>query len=347
MVTGPPLRVIAGFWRRLLALLVDSLILGVAGAVLAYPLRDQLVHWGAWGRLLGFLVALGYFGYMNSKLAGGQTPGKRMLNVKVVDATGAPLSLGRSVVRFLPLAAAWFLNGLALPPSARQVPLLGDLLSIAVFGVGLSIVYLYAFNRRTRQSLHDLLVGSYVVKAGTDSEIHAQTPWPAHYGVCVFFLVASALAPSVAARFANTEPFTSLQDVQRIVMLQPEVMTAQVVRVTLLSGKERKSSLSIVIHSANPAVENAERARQIASAAFARATGDAKSVDFVTLTMVYGYDIGISSRWRSQRFRYSPNELTKASPILGVHFRFRPRSGHLLARNQQMQRASNAEDDEG
>ena len=201
----PPPRAIAGFWRRLLAMLVDSMILGIAGLVIAYPFRDQLVHWGPWGRLLGFVVALGYFGCLNSKLAGGQTPGKRLLKVKVVDAAGAPLSLGRSLVRFLPLGAAWFLNGLPLPSSAAEIPVVGYLLSIAVFGVGLSIVYLYVFNRRTRQSLHDLLVGSYVVKADANSEVRAQRPWAAHYAVCATLLVASAAAPLVAERFVNTE----------------------------------------------------------------------------------------------------------------------------------------------
>jgi hypothetical protein len=36
-----------------------------------------------------------------------------------------------------------------------------------LFGVGLSIVYLFIFNRKIRQSLHKRLVGSHVVMADT------------------------------------------------------------------------------------------------------------------------------------------------------------------------------------
>jgi hypothetical protein len=42
------------------------------------------------------------------------------------------------------------------------------LLSIVVIGGMLVIAYLYVFNRRTRQSLHDLCVQSYVVRASAE-----------------------------------------------------------------------------------------------------------------------------------------------------------------------------------
>jgi uncharacterized RDD family membrane protein YckC len=306
-------RAIAGFWACLLAFMVDGTLLALVGLAIGYPFRQELVSMGAWGRLLGFCVALVYFGCFNSQLAGGQSPGKRLLKIKVVDAAAAPLSVQRSFVRFLPLGAAWFLNGLALPPSTLDSVLISELLTVAIFGVGLSTVYLYLFNRVTRQSVHDLLVGSYVVKASAADHVLHDKVWRVHYVVCGVLLVASALAPLVAMHFLGTEPFASMQGVYRTVIDQPRVTNAHVTRGNLLTSKARSSYLSIVVYTTDPSIDDAARARQIATSAYAAAAGESRDVDRVNLTMVYGFDIGISSFWRSQGFSYAPNELTGTS----------------------------------
>ena len=57
-------------------------------------------------------------------------------------------------------------------------------LSVLVFAVALAIVYLFIFNRKTRQSLHDLVVGSYVVKAKDEGMAPAAgLIWRGHYAV--------------------------------------------------------------------------------------------------------------------------------------------------------------------
>jgi uncharacterized RDD family membrane protein YckC len=135
--------------------------------------RNALFDWaaslGQAGRLIGFATALLYFGLLNSHFGGGQTLGKRLLGIRVVDRNGDTLSAMRSVVRFLVLGVPYFLNGLwfDLDPSSigPAIRMLFVLLVLLVFGGGGAIVYLFAFNRRTRQSLHDLVVGSFVVRS--------------------------------------------------------------------------------------------------------------------------------------------------------------------------------------
>jgi hypothetical protein len=57
------------------------------------------------------------------------------------------------------------LNNLA-PGDGYSNIVLPALPAVLVFGLSGAIAYLSQFNRRTRQSIHDLLVGAIVVRAG-------------------------------------------------------------------------------------------------------------------------------------------------------------------------------------
>jgi uncharacterized RDD family membrane protein YckC len=181
-VTGitPRLAEIAGFWRRLFAFCLDGLLLGAVGAYIGLIAYDGLVALGDWGRAVGFAIALIYFGAMDSELFRGQTLGKRVVRIKVVTVNGVPLSVGASTLRATIFCVPYFLNGAFIDAGA----ITSWLLVFLVFGVGLSIVYLLLFNRRTRQSLHDLAVGAYVVSNKGGGPVgDSGRIWPAHFGV--------------------------------------------------------------------------------------------------------------------------------------------------------------------
>src|SRR6266404_8698149 len=86
-------RVIAGFWRRVFGVFIDSLILCACGLFLGFLCSEVFRQMGPWGRIVGFLIALLYFGVMNNKIFGGQTFGKRIAKTKVVSRNGEPLGL--------------------------------------------------------------------------------------------------------------------------------------------------------------------------------------------------------------------------------------------------------------
>ena len=81
----------AGFWRRVAAFLVDALILALAGHLLGLVLFDVFVRLGPWGPCVGFVVALGYF-LPQECARRGQSLGKRLLRIRVVDAWGRALT---------------------------------------------------------------------------------------------------------------------------------------------------------------------------------------------------------------------------------------------------------------
>jgi uncharacterized RDD family membrane protein YckC len=91
----------ASFGRRAAAKISD----GIIGMAVAAPLA--WLAWRAFGPL--FVIALpvlvlGFLGYLIlSEYCFGQTLGKRLLGLRVVNEAGARVSLGQAVVRQLPL----------------------------------------------------------------------------------------------------------------------------------------------------------------------------------------------------------------------------------------------------
>jgi uncharacterized RDD family membrane protein YckC len=155
--TAPRFRV-AGFWRRSVAGAIDALVvlpLGVAAAALTAaaggePLprvselglgwaMNLLLSGGAAGPAalaVGTFVAALYF-FIFTWLRG-QTPGKRLLGVKVIDAWGERPSVARAALRTAGYAASAILC---------------------------SIGFLWIGFDREKRGLHDWLAGTYVVAA--------------------------------------------------------------------------------------------------------------------------------------------------------------------------------------
>ncbi|MFI5460794.1 MAG: RDD family protein [Isosphaerales bacterium] len=222
---SPGQRVISGFWRRLLAFILDGLLLGLVGVVLGLRLFDPLARLGGWGRLLGFCVAIVYFGVLNSSIAGGQTIGKRIMKIQVVDRSGHSISPGRSFLRDAVLGAPFFLNGLVIPPSATMSPI-GYLIVFILLGFGGAIVYLFIFNRRTRQSHHDLIVGTFVIRTTPPGQVVGSI-WRPHLIVVGGWLVVVIGLRVAATELSRQGVFPGLLKVQRSIQATGNVHMAE------------------------------------------------------------------------------------------------------------------------
>ncbi len=98
----PPDREIGSLWRRIVAFAIDSIIVGIDGESDRFAvLRHVFANWVPGGRLVGFCLALPYFVVLNSRIGDGQTLGKRVMHLQVVDKSGEPISLAKSFVRYL------------------------------------------------------------------------------------------------------------------------------------------------------------------------------------------------------------------------------------------------------
>jgi uncharacterized RDD family membrane protein YckC len=306
---GGPGRKIAGFWRRLGAFVIDLVLLGIAGMILGALLFDTLARMGAYARLIGFAIALAYFGLCNSRIGGGQTLGKRWLGVRVVDAHDQLLSLPRSLLRYAVLGIPFFANNLPVSPTLVMSTPLGYLLALVVFGGMFAIVYLYVFNRRTRQSLHDLVVGSYVERFDRAAQpVPFPIMWRGHVAVVAVLAAVALSAPAVASRFAQTQTFAGILPLYEMLSSQPHVINAQVARGWTSMNGNTTHSLQSSLRLDAPLTEDDAMARRIAQQ-MAKADPDIASEDAVVVVLVYGYDMGIASGWKKHGYSFKPGEL--------------------------------------
>ena len=120
----------AEFGPRLLAFIIDMIILGVVNGLLGAILKTP-------GYGLGTLIGIAYFVYFEGGETG-QTLGKKAMNIRVVDgATGGALGYGKAVLRYI-----------------GRIPS-----SICFIG------YLWALWDPEKQTWHDKIATTYVVPA--------------------------------------------------------------------------------------------------------------------------------------------------------------------------------------
>jgi uncharacterized RDD family membrane protein YckC len=310
--TAPEFAPLAGAWRRLFAFCLDALLLGALGSGVGLVAFDALVTLGDWGRAVGFAVALLYFGAMDSVLFAGRTVGKRLLAIKVVTASGQPLGLGPSTLRAAIFCVPYFLNGAPINTNTNGM-WLAYLVSLIVFGVGISIVYMLLFNRHTRQSLHDLAVGAYVVSSAADAPRAPCKPlWRVHLGVVSVILAAAVAAPVLFARVAESQPFIGLLSVQRGLLQVPNVRQASVnMGVNKFSSNQRGTTTTHVLSSrillSRRVADLDALANECAQITLDRDPAADKE-DLITVSIGYGYDIGIASAWSNHNYPYSPTQ---------------------------------------
>jgi uncharacterized RDD family membrane protein YckC len=128
-----------GFLRRGVALGIDLAVMwGLlrVGEVVSLPLRRWDLVGQAFAMTWALVVPAAYLVLCHG--TGGQTLGKRLLGVRLVEAGADEVSYGRALVR-----------------------LLATVLAAAPLGLGL----LVAGVRRDRRGLHDLLAGTHVVRS--------------------------------------------------------------------------------------------------------------------------------------------------------------------------------------
>jgi uncharacterized RDD family membrane protein YckC len=84
----------AGFWRRFAASLIDGIILGIVGTILAVALKGA-------GSALALLAGVAYFTFFVGS-ARGQTPGMSALGIRVISFDGSgSIGYGRAFIRWI------------------------------------------------------------------------------------------------------------------------------------------------------------------------------------------------------------------------------------------------------
>jgi len=299
---------VAGSCRRAGAFVIDILILAVTGTLLALAFFDPLTGIGALGRGIGFIIALAYFGVLNSGIGGGQTVGKRLAGIKVVDGSGHLIGPARAHGRAAVLMLPYFLNMLQLPfltmaDSARMA--MPVIQTAAVLGLGGGIIYLYFFNTRTRQSLHDLIFGTFVVTRDADHVAPKGGVLWAHKAFAACLFVFSLAGPLVLG--VSLDPGQELNP-----LYQDLASTGRYTQITIhdtqqMSAKTPFAMLDVgVLLREEPGAWDTA-ADEVARLALAGFPG-IRERDGLAVTVGRGADIGIGNISHNRTFHHSPED---------------------------------------
>jgi uncharacterized RDD family membrane protein YckC len=314
----------AGFWRRIAAALVDSVLLAALGWAIGHFFYDQLVAMGQFGRAIGFPIELAYFGVLNSRLAGGASLGKRALGIRVVSRNGSEISLPRSFWRAAVLILPLYLNGfdltfLRLNANVATVVVAIDFL--LVFGVGGASIYLYLANWQTRQVMHDLAAGTFVV-TGTPAKIEQHVS-KIHIVIVLGWLALTALAAPLAAQFVSPSwkawfgqvfdaDYDGLLAVQSLVSSEPDILNSSVSTSTntfVTYGKPAiRTTFFVVTATLRRKTDDPERVAGRIAAAILKKFPDIMRRDKLSITVRYGYETGIWSMWNGYSDAFTPGE---------------------------------------
>lgn len=297
-----PHQPISGFWRRFFAFVIDGILLAILGLIVGGFVSDQLAALGGWDRLIGLGIATLYFGLQNSSLADGRTLGKRLLGIRVVNVAGQPISPGISLLRSFIFLLPWQLNQAELPlgnlsQTGTTVVLVAQ--SAIIFGLGFLTIYLAIFNARTRQSVHDLLARTYVVRSGNGTVV-APKIWRGHWVVLsaafAIMLVAGAF---VYQRFAKTPTMQGLLQLQNAINASGEFRPLSVMKGTMYSTGGNYTYLTVTARVTS--ADDLDRATDELAVFILRTDPAALGTDRLVVTVVYGYDLGFANFTRSWR----------------------------------------------
>ena len=296
---------------RVGAFIIDILILGVIGQLLGLVFESIFIQLGPWGRLIGFSIALLYFGIGNSRQANGQTVGKKLLGIHVVGTDEAPIGIGRSLLRYTILGLPFFLNGISIHDEKTQAFLIYPM-TLIIFGGILSTLYLFIFNKATKQAPHDLVAKTYVINKDVNKHGIGQLR-RAHLIVVSIIIMISALLPLYTKQLATSATFTDLTAVREALMAQPNISNASVsknknVTINSASDKETTNSVFTRVTLKENNIDNEALARYLATIV-ADQYKDINQMDVVGVSLMCGYDIGIASKWKSHSYQFKPSEL--------------------------------------
>ncbi|MCR2833229.1 RDD family protein [Parerythrobacter lacustris] len=137
----------AGFWLRVVAYIIDAIIVGIVGFVIGMifgvgavstgtDISDPTGGGNAVLQMISIAIGVAYFAGMESS-SWQATVGKKALGLVVTDLNGQRISLGRAIGRYF-----------------------GKILSALILLIGFIMV---AFTER-KQGLHDMIAGTLVLK---------------------------------------------------------------------------------------------------------------------------------------------------------------------------------------
>lgn len=296
-------RIVVGFWRRFFADFLDALILGIPGFGIGYAFRYTFSAMGTHAIWFGLACGFLYYGVQHTYLAGGQTPGKRLLGIQVLRRDGEYLSFSKSFLRYLVISFVFY-NGIFggllnyLPLKAMMAA--GSIYFIIVIWAFFACFLMIPFHPLKR-GLHDIAADSIVVYKGTyddaivnqlDDSVKAKRAMLILTVVSVIFAGACIIWLSKFTSSRSID-FTKLTEIHQFLRTEYNV---QAVRANTFNGEA--TSLVIAVHVPLATFENDTEKEHLRQEVYNKTTHQFNNLEkFGPLNVVItsGFNIGIAN----------------------------------------------------
>ena len=285
--------------------MIDALIIGIFGKIIGWSFEDAFLQIGNFGKAIGATVVLLYFGIFNSKLMNGQTLGKLLLKIRVVDKNSNSISVAKGLLRALPFALYILLNGLPVSDSADLYPSL--ILGTILFSIPVLEIYFAIANNESLQSLHDIIAKTYVIPTKSEGSIDFANKKAILYAGAALPILILILGFVGSNTVANKLIY--VKDMQKIIGAASQELPISSISMyrnktttTNLDGETTEVKLIQVTAAKKNKDENdtllaVRIARIIIDSGFAFEEGEN-----LFIAIIYGYDIGIASKYTSSKF---------------------------------------------
>jgi uncharacterized RDD family membrane protein YckC len=288
--------------KRILALIIDFIILGIIGAISGLFFENFYASIGIYGTLIGSSITILYFSILQSSTGKGQSLGKKAIGVKVTDLNGNYLSnessFLRSFILYFPI-----MNIEILSNGNKMIIVLLILTTII-----LASIYFILINK-SRRSLHDILTKSIVINKDIETfEIDEENDRSNKKLIPIIIISVILICTGIYQSFGDTKLNELLVTKEKIENLHGviSVSKAESSTSTTTFSDENKSPVTYSAISIVVRIDNEEEANNFESEYFEKFyeivknnIPDYNKVDAVNITLYYGYNIGISSKSQS------------------------------------------------
>lgn len=308
---------ISKFWPRIGAFLIDFTIIAVCGFFIGILFEDFFVSLGNHGHLFGLIITIIYFTIANSKITHGQTIGKKIVKIKTINASGNALSIKTALLRSLILFAPYFLINYPIPGVA-EISALNVYKSSILGSTLIGIAILYIANKSTRQSLHDMLMKTYVVSVTENEDLTEVQPNKIG-GIIITSAVAFIMLLFSTFSILLIKPaLNGFEDLKGKFEDIDGVLSAGVIRkTTTIYGDEETTTESYIVILNVQKIPNrydfdqSEIVKEAVEILFLNKP-DAFTVDIIKIQLTKGFNIGIAKKHNSFSSSKSPEEWAQA-----------------------------------
>ncbi|MGH7601038.1 MAG: RDD family protein [bacterium] len=301
---------ICGFGQRLGAFIIDLILLWIVGKILGFFFFEPFTRMGEWGVFVGLAIALLYFGIFNSAARQGQTLGKFWMRIEVVDRNSRPISLKKSFIRSaVMILLLWSVTIMPLSNFFSSTVLLGITFKVLSTSLALMLVLFYIFNRQTRQSLHDLVVDSYVVECLPTGPIKAPPIWKGYFVISVLLSIGLSIVMLLLPNQEKSYGIFSLRMKAPLIKAKTLALNTAIRRnlnvhqatITEIGINQQKEKKIEVLLWPKDFPKDQETITEIGEKIVKLYLGEKPMTEdfWIVMTFKYGYDLGIAEKLSS------------------------------------------------